>query len=201
MLKKLKTKFFLWLMSQAFYKWALRHFIPYIRFTTYYTSMRGYKYHIMYEKLRPGHIIVTIDRRKLTTLLIPGNFSHATLCVSKDKNFEMAEMTHKDFTKSTFSDVCYEADRILILECLDFDSAYIEKVVAKCKSMATAKYDTDFELGIEALYCSELIYHSDFEHRLDISLEDLVGMGRPYLSPDGLTRAKNVRIVADSDTL
>ena len=40
---------------------------------------------------------------------------------------------------------------------------------------------------------------SDFEKRLDISLEDLAGLGTPYISPTGLLRAKNCDVVWDSD--
>jgi len=54
-------------------------------------------------------------------------------------------------------------------------------------------------MGVKALYCSELVYQSDFERRLDVNLEDLAGLGRKYISPDGLYKAKNVRVVWDSD--
>ena len=40
-----------WLMSTRLYKYLLKHIIPYIRFTTYYTSLRGKKYHLLYNKL------------------------------------------------------------------------------------------------------------------------------------------------------
>ena len=199
MFMKLYRKFLLWLMHTNFYKKLLKNVIPYIRFTTYYTTMKGSTFHKAYKILKPGHIILTIDKKKLTTILIPGEFSHAAYCISKDMNWEVSEMTHTDYTKSTFADVCFQSDRVVILECVDFDEKYINKTIEKCKSLDGASYDTDFKLGIESLYCSELVYESDFEHRLKVSLEDIAGLGRPYISPTGLFRATNCKVVYDTE--
>lgn len=172
--------------------------IPYIRFTTYYTSMKGKTYHEGYRLLQAGDIILTSDSKKLTTILIGGDYTHASLCISKDEKFECAEMTHHDYTKSTFADICFQSDKVVILRCKDFDEEYIQKVVDKCKSLEGADYDVTFRLGNKFLYCSELVYESDFENRLQVSLEDLENLGRPYISPTGLYHAKNVEIVWES---
>lgn len=186
-------------MQTQLYRWLLKHVVPFIRFTTYYTSLRGAKYHEGYKLLRPGHIVLTNDRKKLTSLLIPGEFSHAALCVGKGEGWEIAEMTHEDFTKSYFFDLCKEADRVVILECPDFDDDYTKKVIQMCRSFENAHYDVEFNLGIESLYCSELIYQSDFERRLKLDLEDLAGLGRPYISPQGIYDCLNLKIIWDSD--
>ena len=192
--------FLVWFMKTKLYKWALKSVIPYIRFTTYYTSLRGHKYVQGYELLKPGHIILTNDKKKLTSLLIPGEFSHAALCVGKHPDqWEIAEMTHTNFTKSHFFDLCKEADRVVILECVDFSNGYIERMIDKAMSFEGAKYDSEFTLGVDALYCSELIYQADFAKFLQVDLSDLAGLGRLYLSPDGIYRAKNGRVVWDSE--
>jgi len=164
--------------------------------------MRGRKYKHAYVLLNPGDIIVSKDKYKLTTYLIPGEFAHAALCVDKNMSglcpFEIAEMTHLGFTKSTFYDVFREATRIVILRCRNWDHKYIDKVISNCEFFEGVPYDNTFELGIKALYCSELIYEADVEHRLQVSLEDLMGLGRPYISPIGLLHAKNVDIIYDS---
>lgn len=193
--------FKIWLMRTRLYHWSLKHVIPYIRMSTYYTSMRGKVYHKVYDLIKPGDTILTVDKKKLTTFLIGGDFSHAAVCVSKDKEFEVAEMTHTDYTKSTVADLCFEADRVVVLRCKDFDEAYTKKVVEKCKSYEGVPYDNLFELGVEALSCSELVYEADFERRLDVSLEDVVGLGELYISPTGLWEAKNVDIIIDTDNL
>jgi predicted nuclease of restriction endonuclease-like RecB superfamily len=121
--------------------------------------------------------------------------------VSKDEIWEVSEMTHDHYVKSTFFDLCRESDRVIILECKDWDEEYSNKVIQKCKDLSSAKYDTQFNLGVEALYCSELIYQSDFERRLDIQLDDLIGLNKPYISPDGLLAAKNCTVIWDSDNV
>jgi hypothetical protein len=196
---KIIPRFKAWLMTTRVYHWLLKHVIPYIRLTTYYTSMRGVKYHAVYDAIQPGDIILSVDDKKLTTFLIGGEFSHAAMCVSKDKKWEVSEMTHTDYTKSTVSDICYEASRVVVLRCRDFDEKYTQAVVDKCKSFDGVPYDNMFELGVEALSCSELVYEADFERRLDVNLEDVVGLGQLYISPTGLWNSINTIIVADTD--
>jgi len=107
-------------------------------------------------------------------------------------------MTHLDYTRSHTVDLFRENDRIVVLRCRDWDEEYTAKVIENCKSFKNAKYDTDFRLGIKALYCSELVYLSDSEKRLQVSLDDLGGIGREYISPTGLYKAKNVDVIWDS---
>jgi hypothetical protein len=165
--------------------------------------MSGDKYKKAYILLKPGDIILTKDKWKLTNWLIPGEFSHACLCVGKEgdckSEFEIVEMTHKGFTKSEFYDVFREATRLVILRCTDWGAIYTINVIDKCKSFEGVPYDISFTLGVKALYCSELIYESDFDHILDVSLEDLMGLGIPYISPIGLYHAKNIEIIWDSE--
>lgn len=196
----LYKKFLIWLMSKIIYKWLLLHVIPYIRFTTYYTSLRGWKYVRGYKLLKPGDIILTKDRKKLTSLLIGGDVTHAALCVHKGSNkYEVAEMTHNHYTKSYFFDVCKESDRVIILRCRDWSQYYTKQVIERCKTFENAKYDVGFSLGIEALYCSELVYQSDFKRKLKVSLDDLADIGRPYIAPQDLLESKNCDVIWDSD--
>jgi hypothetical protein len=201
MMGKLYRRFVGWVMQTRMYRYLLKHVIPYIRFTTYYTNLRGKKYHALYEKLEAGDVILTIDKKKLTTLLIPGEFSHAAMCVSLDKKWEVSEMTHTDYTKSCFFDICKESDRVVIMRCKKITEEQLSTAIETCKSMKEAKYDTEFSLGISALYCSELIYVSYENNLIQANLEDFVGLGRPYISPVGLYHAENLEVVIDSDLL
>jgi hypothetical protein len=209
-MRKLRNALILWLMSTRVYAWALEHVIPYIRFTTYYTSLRGSKYHAGYNVLQPADIITTVDRKKLTSLLIPGEMCHAALCVGLRKlgwPYEVVEMTHTNYTKSDFFDICKESDRVVILRCKDWVGSYRDAVIEAALSFEGAHYDSAFDLGIQSLYCSELDYQADRRAaeklreapRLQVDLADLAGLGRPYISPDGLLFAKNVVCVWDSD--
>lgn len=211
MLKKLYKQFLLALMSTKAYNYLLLHIIPYIRFTTYYTSFRGYQFNRGYKYLQPGDFVLVKDYKKLTGFLIGGTWTHAAQVVDVGSDWEISEMTHTNYTKSCFFDVCAQADRVAIFRCTKYDWDYIHStVVPTCRSFTSAVYDTQFDgadrvtalelsLGIPALYCSELVYQSDPERRIGASLEDLAGLGRPYVSPDDLANAPHVTCVWDSD--
>jgi len=190
----------LWGIETSAYSYLLTHVVPVIRFTTYYTKFPGYKYHVLYDILQPGDIILTTDSKKLTTFLIPGQWSHAAVCVSKDGDFEVAEMTHTDYTKSTFSDVCYESTRVVILRGNKFDKDYTDDFVGMTRGFEGTPYDQKFELGVDALSCSELVYAADHQRRLGASLEDVAGLGRPYISPTGIYNS-DVTVIGDSDDM
>ena len=219
-------KILIWFMKTRLSSYLILKVIPFIRFSMYYTKTRGDKYHTGYHYLKPGMMIGTIDYRKLTGLVIPkvtgGILSHAALCVAKrdpkypdslypfinpidghGSGLEVVEMTHLDFTFSDFFDICKESDRVIIFECEDWDELYVRRVIEKALAFKEAKYDARFEHGFRALYCSELIHGADFDAgygtpRLKCDLSDLMGLGKPYISPDGLLCAKNVRVVWDS---
>jgi hypothetical protein len=194
-----KKKFLIWLIQQDFYRKFVLDVMPKLRLSTTYTTMKGWKYRRGYKLLMPGDIVLTVDRRSGSTVVIGGMFSHAGQCVGKDSDVECLEMTHENFLKSTFSDMAYHADRVVIIRCVDYDEAYIKKLCEKALSFEGAKYDTEFHLNNKFLYCSELVYEADFERRLQVNLEDLAGIGNQYISPTGLYRAKNIRIIWDSD--
>jgi hypothetical protein len=200
LLNGLWRKVAFWAMGTRLYAWGMS-VIPYVRFTTYYGSVRGWKYRQGHELLLPGDIILTKDNWKLSTFIIPGELPHAALCVRKSpqEEFEIAEMTCIGFKKSEFYDLCHEADRVVILRCIDWDTEYVEQVVDTCLAFEGTNYDNSFELGVKALYCSELIVASDPEKRLDVSYDDLIGLGRPYISPTGILHGQNVKLVWDSD--
>lgn len=192
--------FVLFIMQSRLYEWLITRVIPFVRLSLYYPASSGPKFYQAYKKLRPGDFILTNDSHKLTSLLIPGEWSHAGLCVSLNGVFEVAEMTHNHYEKSTFFKLFHEADRVAILRCpaISNDPEYLNAVIEKCKSFEGAKYDIHFDLGVKALYCSELVYQSDFEHRIQLDLSDIVGIKRKYISPDGLFKSKNCVVIYDT---
>ena len=222
----MRKKLLLWFMETHFYHTIILGLMPFIRFSTYYTKFRGDKYHMGYSHLKPGMMIGTIDYAKATGILIPkvtgGILSHAALCIGKrdpeninqmyakvaplpgqGSGVEIVEMTHLDFTFSDFFDVCKESDRVIIFDCVDWSENFKRKVEDAALSLKLASYDAAFGLGIKSLYCSELIYQADKiagngEGRLKCSTEDLMGLGKPYISPDGLLCSDNVIVIWDS---
>lgn len=208
------------LFSQSWYTNLMVNIIPKLRMTTYYALPTNKKFEkwgalarIGHKHLKAGDILLALDEKKLSSKVI-GNAtakfgdgevdfvpSHAALCVeaSYDSKFEVAEMTHLDYTKSTWEDICFEATRVMIVRCTDWDEKYIkEKVIPTCLSFEDKKYDLKFEQGMKELICSELVYFSDPEKRLKVNLDPVLGFD-PYISPVGLLKGKNVEIIWDSN--
>jgi len=200
MFTTLKLKAVEWLVKLPWYRHFLMNIIPYIRFSLYYTDMSGVKYNALNKVMQPGDVLLCIDKRKLTTKLIPGEFSHAAMCVSNDGVWETSEMTHHDYAKRCLFDICKESDRVVILRP-QLDKTIIDQAVDKCKSFQQAKYDIEFSLGVEALYCSELVYESYANNSLEADISDLAGLGKQYISPSGLYAARKLKIIIDSDNL
>ncbi len=191
------------IMNWALYVWFLRDVFPYIRFSWYYTKLRGRNYQQGYDMLRPGDIILTRDDHKLSTLCIPGRYPHAALCVGRIDSgdyHEVAEMLADGYTASNFFDICHESDHVLILRCEDWDADYIEKVIEKCRTFNASPYDFQFTFGVPALYCSELVYQADFEHRIKLTTADAMGLGIvEYVAPQDILDAPNIYVAWNSD--
>ena len=207
-------KLMLWLMKTQVYWFIVMRIIPYVRFTMYYTSFRGWKYHKGYEKLIPGDIVLAVDTKKGTAAIIsrvtasdggkdPSRaLVHAGQCISKDGHFEIAEMTHHDYTRSCFYDFCKEAERVVIVRCSAYDEKYINDVIIPTtlsEEFQVSKYNAAFDWYSKDNYCSLLCYRADVEKRMKVDLEDLIGLGMPYISPEGLHDMENGFIVWDSD--
>lgn len=200
MLKGIRNALIERFMNTKLFEFIVLRILPYMRFSNYYSAIRGWQYQRGYSLLRPGDIILSVDRRKLLSLIVPGDFAHCALCVAKGDNedFEVAEMTKDHYTKSAFFDVCKEADRVVILRCTDWDPEYTEQVIANCRGFEGKRYDVTFTPDTERLYCPQLIVASDNENRLDIPYDTIPFIGRRYVSPRCLYEARNVEIVWDS---
>ncbi len=204
----------LWLSRTWVWKELLLKIIPFIRFTTYYTRLRGKAYHEAYDKLSPGNFCLSVDEKKLTTFLVPGIMTHASFCVNKRgplycSEYEIVEATHEGVIRSDFFDICKEASRVLIMELDSKASAqwwcsrWKELAISRALALVGKPYDTSFEFGVEALYCSELVYQCDkfAGPLLNIDTSDFSGLGQEYVSPDGLLFAPGVRCKWDTDGL
>lgn len=188
LLKIIESKPYLWLMFNV---------LPFVRLTTGLPKFTGAQYESFARKIEVGDIVLCADRKKLTTVLIGGVFSHACICVQKnEQGIVIAGMEHEGFKLNTFFDICRESDDVAILR-MNASSDYVYRFVDNVLSHRNAKYDFQFKLGLKFLYCSELVYVSDTDKILDLDLSDLKGLGQKYISPDGLAFS-NTSIVATS---
>lgn len=208
----MRKRFVRWILGSGPAKFIFLKVLPYIRFTTYYANFPGVKYHEGYKILEMADIILTVDKLKLTTKLVPGTMTHATFCVGNraknnvlvrwvDYGQEIVEMTHENFHKIDFFDVCKESTRIVIMRNPRLTVMNRWKIAMVSRKFWNAHYDTVFTLGEKLLYCSELDYHifKDAGFPLKVKLDDVAAIGTKYISPDGLMFAEDLVCVYDSD--
>jgi hypothetical protein len=200
MFKKLYSKAVLSLMNSKAYHWFVLNVFPKLRFSNYYSDIEGWQYRRAYNLLQNGDLILSTDKKKASALAIPGKIKHVGIMIDKGAEWECSEMTHVGHKKSTFYDMCKEADLIVIVRCRNFDKEYIENVfIPNIRSHSGADYDVEFEFGVKSLYCSELVYISDSEKRLQLDTSDLMGLGQEYVSPTAIYESPAVDILFDSD--
>lgn len=218
MFKKLWYTILFKIIRSSTYNWIMKKVIPFIRFSTYYAlpdnksfiqwgslERRGYKH------LKAGDLVFTIDNKKLASKIIGSATknvggkepyfmpSHVALCIDVGSEFEIAEMTHHDYTKSTWNDVCREATRVVIGRCKDWDQEYINNtIIPMALSFKNKKYDNAFVMNVDSLACSELPYFADLEKRAQVNLQPVIG-DQPYITPVGWVLGKNIEIIWDSN--
>ena len=184
------------------YIWFVRDILPKIRFSWGHCKINGKQYHEGYAVMQPSDIILSVDWKRLSTWLTPGDdVAHAALCMGRydlGDEYEIGEMTHKGYTKSDFFDICKTSDRVLIARCNSWDDEYKKDVIARCKECEDTPYDFAFQFGIKALYCSELVYAADAEHRMVVDFRDAIGIGTSYVTPQDILDSLNVTVEWDS---
>lgn len=199
---------------------VLEKYVPYIRLTTYYPQLKQQLiYNTLYKDLRPGDILLQVDKKKLTTIGIGGEWSHVGICVAKGENkVEVVDMTHVGFRKTDFFTFCKEATRVAIIRVTDsrWTQEYNERFISRIWEEEGSEYNFTFRAkekhdprkhgptnkdGVKVHkfnYCSQLPMVGDFEDIIDANWEDLAGLGVPYISPTGLWNAKNIQVIRDT---
>lgn len=187
----MKTKILLWIMSTKVYKFFLKYVIPNVTFFTATGPTYFFKQRVR-DNMKKGDVLLSKSAGHLTNVLIGGRYSHAAIVVDKNK---IAEMTANGFDVVDVDKFCKQSTRICLLRLKSYDAEYGETMAQTAMGFSNASYDLDFTLGVEALYCSELVYQADVERRISADLTDLAGLGRPYISPIGLYNAQGLQII------
>jgi hypothetical protein len=182
-------------MSTFFYQYLVGWVLPSIRWKRY--QVPGNVFSEFKRVVQSGDIVLTKTKGKLVSQIVPGAYAHAALCIADGRHLRFAEMSHYNYAEIDAVSLVGEVTSICVLKIVDMDEAYLEAMIDECRCFSDRKYDKQFQHGCDALYCSELIYESDFEKRIGASAEDLVGLGTPYVSPMGLRDASGVRVVME----
>ena len=208
-----------WLMGTNLWFNLLKYTVPFIRLTPYYPKLRRFVFQKLYNILEPGDLIFQVDEKKLTAVAIGGEWSHVGVCVDKGPGrVEVVDMTHEDFRQTDFFEFCKESTRIAIGRVDDprwnageFILNVWEEEDSVYNFQFRAKERTD-PRGTQPVvhkgrkvhkfnYCSQLVTTADRKNIIEVNWEDLAGLGIPYVSPTGLAKASNVKIIGDSQTI
>lgn len=161
------------------------HIVPKIRFTMGLPKFSGIQYENLKGYLKPGDILVSVDRSKLSTLLIPGEWSHAAIWTGT----HVMEALPGGVEKNLLYDFCRTADDIGVVSYKD--QAYAQVMATEAEKYLGLEYDAKFSMGPEQVYCSELVFLADKERRLKLNLQDFHGIGMDYICPDDVWNAQD----------
>lgn len=162
------------LMKFKIVRWFMQLVLPRIRFSNQYARLHGNDFYAAYLRLRPGDFILSVDKSKLSTYLIPGYWSHAAVCVGIGTvSGEVAEMVSGGYQQITFFDFCKESDEVCIIRPWA-NKEHAAQIVFECQKLKWAKYDLEFEHSDDEYYCSELCYASDKLNKLKIPAKEII---------------------------
>lgn len=180
-------------MQSKFYEFFLRHVVPRLRWPEGLPMMIRLN---SMQWLEDGDLVLVRTKKSLGAKLIPGLWDHLLVYTNHAPKFQFVEMIAHGWNEVDYKHVFNDCDGICILRPkLPWSKKYINIFRRKCLSFKGCKYDNQFTLGIKTLYCFEMAYQSDVEHKLNFNLEDLAGLGRPYLSGNGIRNCPDLRVV------
>lgn len=176
----------LFLMATRPFQFFLGNILPRLRFSTSPPQMSGNQFRRFIAIIRPGDIVFSTDRSKLSSMIIPGPWDHVAV-VAKDG--EIIEAHFPKVRKISAFDFCHTSDTVGILR--PFEDTGL-KIAERAERLIGIPYDTLFVDGREALYCSELVWECDRENAMKFDTSDEIGLGIAYLSPTGIWESKNI---------
>jgi cell wall-associated NlpC family hydrolase len=173
----------------SFIQWVLTSVIPKIRFSIKPPEMTGGVFAEFNNILRPGDLVFSSDRSKLSSWLIPGDWDHVGVYIG---NSEIVEAVQPVVRITSVFDFCHSSDVVGVARHPWLNLRYVINVA---RATIGRPYDTFFDRGNEALYCSELIALIDAMNELNLDHSDAVGMGAEYVTPDEVfLKARGVKI-------
>lgn len=184
-MRSLLRRLALKILSTVPVQFFLSRILPLIRFSTSPPKITGQEWQRFIAMIKPGDLVFSVDRSKLSSVLIPGEWDHVGI-VSEDSM--IVEAHFPKVRKIHPFDFCHTSDAVGVLRPFPSTAAVL---ASRCDSFIGIGYDTLFRKGAESLYCSELVWQCDQDNDLGFDTSDAVGLGIEYLSPDGLWDSKN----------
>jgi len=143
------------------------------------------QYLLLKKDIMPGDVFVTSKRFELSSIFIPGEFSHVALYLGEDI---LIEAVAKGVAYTSLPYFCFSKDRIAVMRPLFITGQ--DRVKIESKKYIGIPYDFYFEKTVEAFYCSELVYTilKHFNGFEQFTLRKTLGV--ETVTPDDFFRAK-----------
>jgi len=189
-MKLLIQKLFLRFVRGRFWNRLLFPLLALIHFPWKKTIVKPY--HI--QRLRNGDMFFG-NSPSMFSYLTWGDYTHVGIYDSKEDVIH--EMTPLGMEHTTVDDFMSRNCEVALARCPQFNPQYVESILERVRSKKDAAYDKEFSFKEDSFYCSELIYLCDWQRRIKCSTQDLLGLGWPYISPQGLLNAANVVVLRE----
>lgn len=149
--------------------------------------MNSWQFKKFLTHVQPGDLVFSVDRTKLSNILIGGFWAHVGVV---DQNLEIVEAHFPLVRRIHPAEFCFTSDIVGIIRPQSVDLR--QHIATKCGMFVGMPYDTLFVDGRESLYCSELVWTLDEDNQLGFDTTDEVGLGIGYVSPDDLWNSTNI---------
>jgi uncharacterized protein YycO len=102
-----------------------------------------------------GDVLLTTRRGSLTSRLIPGFWSHAAIVVDGDA---VVHATYPNVSRSSITELVLGATDVMIVRPVFADGEQRGTAIRWALMQLGHPYDLGFEHGVDAFYCSELVW-------------------------------------------
>lgn len=150
----MKQRLFRFFIRFQLVQWFVISVLPKIRFSTSYTAITGAQFNYFGENLMKGDLVFSSDRSKLSYYLVGGEWAHVGIYVGDGIIVEAVQPKVCETSVFTF---CHHADEVAIGRIAYDSPSDLERVTAMFRGHVGMPYDSMFEKGGEAFYCTELI--------------------------------------------
>lgn len=190
---------------KPFLSWASGKHLPFT-----HKSVTGKQYYEVLPLLKPGHIFVTKIRGELTSLIIPGYWSHAAMYTPQvvgNINEFVTEAEGPGVVRTDLVSFLLTKDEFLVLEAIGTPD-YVMEFAARFAHMGIgAVYDYKLQVNFQdpvpkSFYCSGLVWwaydRACKEFKFPSPFVAKKQLGVFTVSPDDIANSGNFRVVYDS---
>lgn len=161
-------------------------------------KLTGEMYREVMQITKPGDIVLTRTALRPSNMFIPGHWSHAQM-IGFGPEGTTIEATLPVVRLSTLVDIWASATDVLIVRPKGMDVVSRARAYGFAMDYLGVPYDTDFQYGDSAFYCSELIVRSYMKAGAPFSFADLADtIGGQSVVPPASLAGKHFEILFDS---